>query len=145
MLTTDRNRTNLHRLNERINRGDLSIVDELVSKDYVLHTATGVEMGLDAYRKNLAAIFQIYPDFKITIESVVAEEDLVAHYFRWEGTYRGESGGRDIAGKRVTVRAMAISRFDDGKIVEEWTLHDRLGLYQQLGIVPSDRELSGNR
>lgn len=36
---------------------------------------------------------------------------------------------------------MGIDRLEDGRIVEMWYLLDRLGLYQQLGVVPSTPEL----
>ena len=36
---------------------------------------------------------------------------------------------------------MGIDRLEDGKIVESWMLWDRLGVYQQLGVVPPTPEL----
>lgn len=45
---------------------------------------------------------------------------------------------RDIppTGKQVTWRGMDIYHFRDGKIVEGWRSWDRLGLFQQVGLVP---------
>ena len=34
-----------------------------------------------------------------------------------------------------------IDRFEDGKVVEIWELSDRLGMYQQLGLIPDTKDL----
>jgi len=49
----------------------------------------------------------------------------------------------DVAptGKRVRWTSIVISRIADGKIVEERTLWDRLGAFQQLGVVPDQDAL----
>ena len=39
-------------------------------------------------------------------------------------------------GKQITVTGIAISRIADGKIAETWEEVDRLGMMQQLGVVP---------
>jgi predicted ester cyclase len=39
-------------------------------------------------------------------------------------------------GKQVTVTGLTISRVVKGKVVEEWTNWDTLGMLQQLGVVP---------
>jgi predicted ester cyclase len=40
-------------------------------------------------------------------------------------------------GKSVTVSAMIIDQFVDGKIVESWRLFDQMGMMQQLGVIPT--------
>ncbi len=37
----------------------------------------------------------------------------------------------------VEVEGIAIDRFADGKLVESWLEYDRLGLLQQLGVMPA--------
>jgi predicted ester cyclase len=39
-------------------------------------------------------------------------------------------------GKQVTVSGITISSVKNGKVVEEWTNWDTLGMLQQLGVVP---------
>ncbi len=40
-------------------------------------------------------------------------------------------------GRQATVGGINIARFAGGKIVEEWSHWDQLGLLQQLGVIPA--------
>jgi predicted ester cyclase len=56
---------------------------------------------------------------------------------RWtgRGTHQAELMGIAPTGKRVTVSSINISRLANGKVVEEWSNWDTLGMLQQLGAV----------
>ena len=140
-MSEEENQTVIRHLNQGINVGVLSVLHELVDPNYVLHTTSGPDIGIEGYRQYLETVQGIYPDLKITIDDMIAEDDMVAHRFTWRGTHQGGWGGIRPTGKLVTVKAFAFSRFENGKIVEEWTIHDRLSLYQQLGVVPTIEEL----
>jgi hypothetical protein len=44
-------------------------------------------------------------------------------------------------GNRYEVTGITIQRFDDdGKIVEDWTVFDALGMMRQLGFIPDEPE-----
>lgn len=43
--------------------------------------------------------------------------------------------GIAATGRQVKVNGMVLSRFEDGKIVEEWEILDQLTMFQQLGVV----------
>ncbi len=45
-------------------------------------------------------------------------------------------------GKQVTVTSIDIFRIADGKFIERWPERDRLGLLQQLGVVPAPGQAS---
>jgi predicted ester cyclase len=53
------------------------------------------------------------------------------------GTQRGEFNGIPRAGKATSVPAMQVHRMRDGKIAEAWLQVDRVGLLQQLGVIPA--------
>ena len=40
-------------------------------------------------------------------------------------------------GREVQIEVIDIVRIEDGQIVEHWNVVDRLGLMQQLGVVPA--------
>ena len=53
--------------------------------------------------------------------------------------FPGQVAGRE-GFKQVTVTGINILRFADGQIVECWEVWDRLGLLQQLGVLPAPGE-----
>jgi predicted ester cyclase len=65
-----------------------------------------------------------------------AEGDKVVVRWSASGTHQGEYFGIAPTNRHVTPNGMAIYRFADGKIVEEWMNTDMLGLLRQLGVIP---------
>ena len=61
-----------------------------------------------------------FPDWRYTIEDLVAERDKVAIRLTGNGTHRGEGFSALPTGKRVTVDGIALMRLAQGKIVESW-------------------------
>lgn len=45
--------------------------------------------------------------------------------------------GIAATGRSIEVEAISVFRIDRGKIAEEWTVWDALGLLQQVGAVPA--------
>jgi predicted ester cyclase len=124
---------------EGCSRGNLDIVEQLYSPDYVTHsvgpqfapTREGLKLFIRALREGL-------PDLQCPMEEVVAEGDRVGGRFSIQGTHTGTLLGIPPTGKPVNVGAMVIARFDDsGKWVEDWASWDQLGMLQELGVVPA--------
>jgi predicted ester cyclase len=44
--------------------------------------------------------------------------------------------------RRVQLASTVIYRFEEGRVVEEWEIFDKLGMYQQLGIAPPESDVS---
>lgn len=79
---------------------------------------------------------QAFPDLKMNIDLIVAENDLVAVRWTATGTNSGTGNGLPATGKFVKVTGQATFRFVDGKIAEEWAIGDTLGIMRQLGLLP---------
>jgi predicted ester cyclase len=82
-------------------------------------------------------LLRAFPDHHETIDDIVAEDDKVVARVRWTGTHQGEYLGAAPTGKQVTYTAITIYRIEGGKVVESWQEGDRIGLMQQLGVIPS--------
>ena len=100
--------------------------------------------GLTAFKQCLEGILQVYSEFNTSIHDLIAEDDRVACRLSHRAVNRGEwisrLGRHNVAEKPVSWLAIAIFRFHDGKIAEEWVSRDELGMLIQLGIVePSPR------
>ncbi len=122
---------------EVVNKGNLAIIDEIVAANFVQHDAPP---GLSADREGMKQFFAMahsaFPDFKSTLEDMFAEGDKVVQRFTARGTHKGEWMGIAPTGKQIAVTGIAIHRITDGKIVEDWTNMDTLGMMVQLGVVP---------
>ena len=136
-MSTEENKAVLRRNEEAFNKGDLAIADETIAPDYIYHGSSGQEFkGLEGFKQIITMFRTAFPDLHVTVEDMVAEGDKVAHRLILRGTQKGDLMGIAPTGKQVTVSAITISRFADGKEVEAWSNLDQLGMMQQLGVVP---------
>lgn len=78
-----------------------------------------------------------FPDLKITVDKQVAERDLVAVRWTARGTNTGTGNGIPATGRSVEITGTTLFRMADGRIAEEWTCANSLGLMRQLGMLPT--------
>ena len=99
------------------NKGTMSVVDEVVAPDVVLHDPsgpTGEQHGREAIKQLVTSNRAAFPDLHFTIELQ----------------------GIPPTGKQVTWTGIVMQRFAGGKLVETWPNVDNLGVLQQLGVIP---------
>jgi predicted ester cyclase len=118
--------------------GNLDVIDEFISSDYVGHDPAEPEpiRGPAGVRANIEKYIAGFPGGAITVDEQIAEGDRVATRWTGRGTHTGELAGISPTGKDVTVSGLTISRFSGGKVVEEWTTWDTFGMLVQLGAIP---------
>jgi predicted ester cyclase len=120
----------------------LQVIDEFVAPDVVYHYPNNSDVrGLETIKQNDPAFRQAFPDMKHTLESQIAEGDLVVGRYKWHGTHKGEWMGIAPTGKEVSFTFIEICRFSDGKIEEAWIELDWLGVMQQLGMELKPKEV----
>jgi predicted ester cyclase len=116
------------------NDGDYAVADEIFHPQAVTPDAPQLPPGPGGC-KEIARIFRAaFPDFHMTVEDVVAENDLVCCRFRQTGTHSGELFGIAPTGRSVDFGEMAICQIADGRIVASWFQTDMLSLMSQLGV-----------
>ena len=124
-----------------------TLQDDLVAPNEIVHTypdEPAGDSGPEAAKGFVTAARTSWPDIQATVESQIAEGDLVTTRWTLSGTYQGgDPTLPDTAiGKRVTMTGMSINRFEGGKSVESWNEPDRLGMLQQLGVIPVAQQAS---
>ncbi|QCO97229.1 ester cyclase [Arthrobacter sp. 24S4-2] len=125
---------------EIIEGGNLSLIDELATEDYVDHEEAlpGQPPGKDGVRYFVDAIRTAFPDIKVkTVEASLADGNMEACHVILTGTHRGEMAGMPATGKSVEFGTTDIIRVEDGKVAEHWGTTDNLTLMQQLGAIPA--------
>jgi predicted ester cyclase len=70
------------------------------------------------FKQHLSGFFQRFPDFRTTIDHIVAENDKVMLMMTGTATDNQK-------GKRVTLKSADLYRIENGKIVEHWDVVDR--------------------
>jgi predicted ester cyclase len=83
-----------------------------------------------------------FPDQRVRFERWVVEGDNVAVRFIGTGTHKGEFMGIKPSGNKVEVTGLALVTVRNGKIVEDATEFDALGLFQQIGEMPDLEEMA---
>ena len=139
-MSTEENKAIVRRVyEEAINRGNMAVVDELVSPDYVAHDPGFPQpvRGPEGLKQYFLVFRTAFPDLHLTIEDIIAEGDTVVVRHTARGTHQGDLMGMPPTGKQETVTGIAIHRLVNGKFVESWVNAGSLGLMQQLGVIPS--------
>jgi len=80
--------------------------------------------GLEGARRSVEMYKSVLDDISIIVEEQLVDGDRVTSRFVVTGTNRG---------RRVRFNGITISRFDNGLIVEDWSVTDTLGMLRQLG------------
>jgi steroid delta-isomerase-like uncharacterized protein len=106
-------------------RGDLERARELYADDFLDHVNALEFRGQDGIAKSVAMYRAMFPDLRIEVVDQMADGDRVVSRWVLHGTHRG---------RRVTLPGITISRFENGKIAEDWTVSDNLGLLRQIGV-----------
>lgn len=121
---------------EGLTQGKWDVFLEIHAPDFVSHAGKR-NASLAQDLESAKGWREAFPDLVMTAERMVAEGDLVAVFFSGRGTNTGTGNGLPATGKYAEGTGMTIFRLVNGKITEEWTVSDQLGLLRQLGLVPT--------
>jgi steroid delta-isomerase-like uncharacterized protein len=136
-MSKEANVAALTKFSEAVNTGKFDLFEEAVSPQNVDHDpAPGQVQGPEGYRTYFTGLRTAFPDLKVSLEALVADDDSIAFAYTITGTQTGPLLGIPPTGKKIKIRGMQISKFKDGKMVERWGSSDELGLLQQLGVAP---------
>jgi steroid delta-isomerase-like uncharacterized protein len=125
-------------MEEILNANRLDLVDELFAPNYVNHLIPpGAPQGPEGERNFIGMFHAGFPDYRMALEEMVAEDDRVATAWTFHGTHTGAFVGIPPTGRAVTMTGMNIFRLAGGQIVDNRSNYDQMGLLQQLGVVPA--------
>ena len=118
--------------------GREDLVDAYFAAEFVQF---GQRVGPDQFRGVVHALGAAFTDRRITVEHLVAEDDLVVADLTVQGTQVGPFpfpgvGMLPPTGKAYTIRHTHWFRMRGGTIAEHWAVRDDLGHLTQLGHLP---------
>ena len=123
---------------EALSKRNLDLLDGLYTENYVYHgpALLGDLHGAAAFKEMVRGFVEPIADFKETVEAQVAEDEIVVTRLNGSGRHTGELMGAAPTGDKLKWTVIVMSRFEDGKIAEEWAEFDGLSLLQQIGVMP---------
>ena len=116
------------------NSGNPAGLGKFVTDDHVRHQPGGDIVGIDALASAISALRVGFPDLSFDATVIPSNDGGKTVTRRWVMTGTHEGVYADIAptGRAVESTGVGISRFEGGKIAEEWISRDDLGLLAQL-------------
>lgn len=121
------------------NKGDFSSVNGLYAADYAFNNPS-VPPDFPKGPQAIVAVVSMYRaacnDLYMSVEELVAEGEKVS--WRWvvTGTHTGPLMNIPPSGKSVRITGQVLSRFENGKWMEDYINWDTLGFMQQIGAIP---------
>jgi predicted ester cyclase len=104
---------------------NLDGIPDVYHPDFVDHVNALEYRGHDGARRSVTLYLALFPDLRFVVDDQVTEDDRVASRWTLHGTHRGRS---------VTLRGIVISRFEGGRIIEDWAASDTMEIPRQLGV-----------
>jgi predicted ester cyclase len=114
------------------NEGRPELLDEVYAPNYRNHF-NGED--LDMLKQNLLATRAALSGFTLTFDDQIVEGDKGVTRWTARGVHTGTHLGIPATGRPIEITGINIGRFENGKIVDEWSRGDDVGLLRQLGVI----------
>ena len=135
------NRQLAYRFYEELwNNGNYTVAPELLHPDHFDHTLPplpDLPQGRDGVLQLMKTFRDAFPDLVMSVDTVIAQDDLVGEVLTLRGTHTGSFAGIPPTGKSIEIKSVNICRIEDGLVRERWGASDDLGLLRQIGVLPS--------
>jgi steroid delta-isomerase-like uncharacterized protein len=129
--------------------GNLATLYELIApeNEFTLPTHPEPYRGPDGFKDLVTMLHSCFPDFYIHAQDMVASGDTVVTRWIGGGTHLGAAihtvaGDIPASGRSFRIDGMTWHRMSGGKIVEARGNEDTVGMFNQLGVVPSPMNAS---
>ncbi len=129
---------------EIMTEANLATLYELIGDEHVFTLPTHPEPyhGPAGFTELITMLHTCFPDFYIHPQDMVAYDDTVVTRWIGGGTHLGAAihtvaGDIPASGHKFVIDGMSWQRIVDGKIVETLGNEDTVGMFSQLGIIPS--------
>jgi len=113
---------------EVVGKGNLDIVDEIFTTDYIAHAGGKDHTGLDFIRRFTKLMHASIPDIQVVeVTFLIEAGDTIAWQRTLRGTHEADMMGIPPSGQTVEWRDMVVTRFVGEKIAEEWVVSELAG------------------
>jgi predicted ester cyclase len=124
-------------ISEGFNEASLEVCDDLIAPSLAEHQEYGPNHapGAEGVKAVIRSLHGAYAGFRLEIEHLSVDGDLVWLHMRGSGRQDGPFMGYAPTGREMAIDVFDLLRVEDGKIVEHWGVPDRLAAFFQLGLI----------
>ena len=116
--------------------GDASAIDEMIATDVLNHgLAPQPERGREAFKRWYTAFRGAFSNVDCKLTHCFVEGDWVTARVLFIADHTGASLGHPPSGRRITLTALVLCRFQNGQAVEGYNEFDQVSLLKQLGAM----------
>ena len=116
----------------------LELLNDALTADWVdLPPGPGQGPGPEGVKPILQGLLDAFPDLTATVEEVIGEERRAAARVSLSGTHLGPLMGIAASGGPVTLALHEFHTFREGRISVTRHMEDWMGLFRQIGALPS--------
>jgi serine phosphatase RsbU (regulator of sigma subunit)/ketosteroid isomerase-like protein len=135
-VSMEENKALVRRFLEEQAKGNLNVIDELLSPDFADRSLLpGQGPTREDLKRAVTEILDAFSVISFSIEEQIAEGDTVVTKYKERSVIRGAFVGLPPTGTEENFEGIYIHRISDGKIIEEWsqanTLHTTLERLEQ--------------
>ena len=118
---------------------DKDALREVLAPDLVAYNPIGGDpQNREGHIQGILMWNTVFSQNRFEIKEQISDGDTVATRVVLKAVHsKAEFQGVPPTGKQIETPAITIERIKDGKIVERQVCSDRLGMMQQLGLMPS--------
>ena len=110
--------------------GDLTVIDSVVADNFLDHTDRGDKVGRDSLKAMIQYVRTNFSDMKMETIKEMADGDHVFQWMRYTGSSDGTKG---MPAGPYDMRAIEVTRFQNGKAVEHWAYMDMAEMMKMMG------------
>jgi steroid delta-isomerase-like uncharacterized protein len=134
-MSAESNRANVERyFEELINKNQLNLADEMMTRDIFYHGPINVVQGLAAVKVWLQEWKTAFPDCTYTVEYVVSDGQRAMCRTVLRGTHRDKFRGVAATDRRIVLPTAFGMQFSDDRIKDIEAFYDTRLLFEQLGV-----------
>jgi predicted ester cyclase len=124
-MNPEHNKALIRQMIDALNRRDMERYFAMYAANCVFHEPPSEPFGVERDRQNADRAFAEFPDMRLTIDDMVAEDEKVVVRWTCRATHIP-------TGKSVAWTGVSFMHVIEGQVVEDWVHSDLLGMQQQL-------------
>lgn len=125
-------------IDEIFNEHNLTSIDKYFGKEDRVEGSPQAGKSGEGFKHFLTDFFDAFPDWRATIEHMIAENNFVVAFLNGTGNHSGKFHEVPPTNKPVNIRSADLYRLEDRIITGHWDVVDQLNLLKLTGTLLSE-------